>query len=97
MATVNLIIFQDPWTAALVQRNGMNSILRCSGTIIDERYIITAAHCVYGVNLKNYKAVVGSTDATDITESTRLEFVFGQQDVIIHPQYQVCILKLLLG
>lgn len=39
-------VFDYPWMALLAYRIGSKTDFRCGGTIINKKYIITAAHCV---------------------------------------------------
>ncbi|KAG7156333.1 trypsin-1-like [Homarus americanus] len=56
-----------PWLVSLFYRGK----LYCGATLINNRYLITAAHCVKRVNLNNVKIVLGSYNKTDVHEPSR--------------------------
>ena len=72
----------------MVKKDGITPKLKCSGTIVDEWFILTAAHCVKKThNLENHSVVVGSTHVTDTSEEHRIEIKFDANDVFAHPSY----------
>ena len=42
---VSKFLFQEAWSAAIMLHYNQSYILLCSGTILSEYYILTAAHC----------------------------------------------------
>ncbi|KAI1693075.1 trypsin domain-containing protein [Ditylenchus destructor] len=74
-----------PWMAAIVHRNDIPYTWHCSGTVISNEYILTAAHCVNETGFdKNFQVVVGKLDVTT-EKSKRLEIAAHVQ----HPEYFV--------
>lgn len=51
-------ITQVPWQVALLYGGSQ----RCGGSIVSKRWIVTAAHCLEGINPKRYTVLVGTTD-----------------------------------
>uniref|UniRef100_A0A182U9U1 Peptidase S1 domain-containing protein n=1 Tax=Anopheles melas TaxID=34690 RepID=A0A182U9U1_9DIPT len=48
------------WAVYLeIQRSKSNTKGRCVGTLIQERYVLTAAHCVHNLKLENIKLYFG--------------------------------------
>ncbi|XP_032524095.2 venom serine protease-like [Danaus plexippus] len=64
---------------------GENTI-KCGAVIIDNGYVLTAAHCVVGKNLGELAVVVGEHDVSTGADSPSLQ-VFRVASVIIHPQF----------
>ena len=77
-----------PWMVGLVEAGfGTPQFrLRCGATLIKERYLLTAAHCVadFGVraSIRNLVAVIGQESLLD-RDAPRITF----SDIIVHPHY----------
>ncbi|CAG0891595.1 unnamed protein product [Darwinula stevensoni] len=56
----------------------------CGGTVIERHWILTAAHCVTGTNLK-IKATLGEHDVTQASSTRK---VYDVEKVFIHENYQ---------
>ncbi|XP_072946552.1 CLIP domain-containing serine protease B4-like isoform X2 [Epargyreus clarus] len=96
-------IDEYPWTAALeYERNGVSRV-RCGGSLISGRYVLTAAHCVMSKNgtwtLKNvrlgdYNISNPGRDCVhtkfgEHDDCTDGEVIVPVQDIISHPDYNV--------
>ncbi|KOC63286.1 Serine protease easter [Habropoda laboriosa] len=93
-------VFDFPWMAMLLHDNGRETRYRCGGTLINKRYILTAAHCV--TLLENNFQLIGvrlgdhdlSTERDCDKDADGLEVVcaeryqdFGIESVHYHPEY----------
>ncbi|XP_076655708.1 venom serine protease 34 [Halictus rubicundus] len=60
----------------------------CGCTIIHEKYVVTAAHCLYAMNLTNIGILVGDHDIT-VGNDTDASRIYGADMNITNPGYNV--------
>lgn len=53
-----------PWIVGIYIKQHDDSNLRCAGSLIDKRFVLTSAYCVHGVPLQNLFVSAGSSDIT---------------------------------
>lgn len=70
-----------PWQALLLDQEGEGF---CGGTILNQRYILTAAHCIN--QTKSVKVVVG---AVHRTEEDRSGMVYVVERILTHPKFEL--------
>lgn len=75
-----------PWQAAYAVGNGNQYFVICGGTLVAERWVVTAAHCTYGKAMDGtgQRVYLGAHNLANV-ESTRSDFDVTQ--VIEHPDY----------
>lgn len=85
-------IDEFPWMALLAVARGETYRFHCGGTLINDRYVITAAHCAYEQNLRNVR--LGEWDLSsdkdcipDTNECNDPPVDVDIARVIIHPNY----------
>ena len=66
------------------QLNG-NYKHECGATIISDKFLLTAAHCVYGKNVSDFKVILG-TDKLNFRSSSATEH--NLLNISIHPSYE---------
>lgn len=74
-----------PWQVTLHTMSPTQTHL-CGGSIIGNQWILTAAHCFYGIESPKILRVYGGIlNQSEIKEDTAF---FGVQEIIIHDQYK---------
>ncbi|XP_018051852.1 PREDICTED: venom serine protease-like [Atta colombica] len=77
-------INEFPWMTGIVDLN--TNILFCGATIIYDRYILTAAHCLYEKNINEIVAVVGEHDVSTGSDTNATK-IYELSECVIHPEY----------
>ncbi|NWX10402.1 ENTK Enteropeptidase, partial [Caloenas nicobarica] len=72
-----------PWIVSL----HFNSRPVCGASVVSDEWLVTAAHCVYGRQLKpsQWKAVLGLYDQSDLTQASIV--VRNIDRIVINPHY----------
>jgi len=79
-----------PWQVVWCQKSssGGGCSLMCGGSVIDNNWVVTAGHCVYGNTGRpgNFAVKVGVFDESSSTETG--ESVINVKSIHLHPQYR---------
>ena len=62
-------LFQHPWAVGIMKEQGTE--LHCSGSIISSKFIMSAAHCMRGVDVSNLELVLGASNLKDLENSKK--------------------------
>ena len=68
-----------PYQVSLQNRD--SSFHFCGGSVLNENYVITASHCVFGKKPREIKVVAGTVDLTQAASQHNV------QDIIMHEKY----------
>ncbi|CAL4069651.1 unnamed protein product, partial [Meganyctiphanes norvegica] len=59
---------QYPWQAAILKRGGSQNTFECGAALIDDRHVMTASHCVEGLNAYEINIRLGEWDVAQENE-----------------------------
>lgn len=69
-----------PWMVSIQSNNGQHF---CGGSLINQQWVLTAAHCIEEEKAAQVKVVVGDYDVSTTSEGGQAR---GVSSIIIHPQ-----------
>ncbi|KAG7172455.1 Phenoloxidase-activating factor 2-like 8 [Homarus americanus] len=75
-----------PWQAAILRRDEGKIMYQCGATLIDDKHVLTVAHCLEGLHPSQMKVRLGEWDVSGESEFyTHLEV--RAAGVYLHPEY----------
>ncbi|XP_072390786.1 serine protease grass-like [Diabrotica undecimpunctata] len=85
----NADLNEFPWMALLRYRSGAGSEFRCGGSIINKRYILTAAHCLLNLQTQLLDVRVGEYNTSSSIDC--ISDIYGKKKCIMDPIQNVAI------
>uniref|UniRef100_A0A1I7YTA3 Peptidase S1 domain-containing protein n=1 Tax=Steinernema glaseri TaxID=37863 RepID=A0A1I7YTA3_9BILA len=77
-----------PWQIYLVFYNPVTGrSMNCGGALLTNRHIVTAAHCSFGMEPQNARAMLGSVKRNDNVRDNPFVIYLDAQRIWIHPTY----------
>jgi len=61
---------------------------QCGGALLNNRYIVTAAHCIYQAPMRQLNVIIGAHDIEDARFQDIPPQYFSVEKVILHPQFK---------
>jgi secreted trypsin-like serine protease len=80
----NAIPGQQNWQISLQARFGQQFAHICGGSILAERWVVTAAHCVDGSNPSSLRVVAGEHR---LNRLENIEQFMNLSQIVVHPDY----------
>lgn len=74
-------IAEAPWQVALMVKSV--GFQFCGGSIIDEYWIVTAAHCLEGATAEDIQVLAGSSSVVEFEDGQLVDVA----EIIMHPEY----------